>query len=150
MDKKRAMTSPDTTLDNPEATEPALATDSLRFVLVDDEVQFIETFAKLLHHQGHEVNVFYSGSAALQFLAKQPQAIDVLVTDFAMPQMDGLSLIQRIRALGVNAMIAVMTGFAQEGDEAKFLHAGVDFVLIKPIRVGQLLAKLAERRQVGI
>ena len=122
---------------------------TLRFVLVDDEVQFIETFAKLLHHQGHAVNVFHSGSAALQFLATQSHNVDVLVTDYAMPLMDGLSLIQRIRSLGVKAMVAVMTGFAQDDDEAKFLQAGADVVLTKPIKVAQLLAKVAERMQVG-
>ncbi|MCB5226802.1 response regulator [Alishewanella sp. 16-MA] len=152
MDKKRAMTSPDTTSDNAVAAvtaSTALATDSLRFVLVDDEVQFIETFAKLLHHQGHVVHVFHSGSAALQFLAKQSYEIDILVTDYEMPYMDGLSLTQRIRSLGVKALIAVMTAFAQEDDEAKFLQAGADVVLIKPIKVAQFLAKVAERRQLG-
>src|ERR1017187_2031804 len=68
----------------------------MRILVVDDEPQIARVLRTSLQSNGHEVTVAQDGAAALgQFLKAQPQLV---ITDLAMPGMDGIELTREIRA----------------------------------------------------
>lgn len=141
------------------AEEPAQAADASRdspagcptghILLVDDEANLRDTLAICLREQGHVVLEAESGVAALAQLAAA-RRIDMLVTDLAMPGMDGLALLHaaRQRLPGLPALL--FTGFAGDASVTAFTdaaRAGPFAVLRKPaspdaviVQVGMLLA----------
>jgi two-component system, cell cycle response regulator DivK len=101
----------------------------------------------LLAFAGHEVRVADSGAAALEMLPGfRPH---VVLTDIQMPGMDGLELTRRIKARddlrGVR--VVALTAYAMRGDKDRFLAAGCDGYIPKPIDVktfAQTVAAYAE------
>ena len=81
-----------------------------------------------------------SGSQALATWSNQPAEFDVLITDISMPEMGGLELTRRIRELEAAEQeqverlpIVAMTANAMKGDAERFLSAGMDGYVSKPI-----------------
>ena len=74
--------------------------------------------------------------------------------DFVLPTMDGATLVKKVRELGVESPIVVLSGLATEGDKARALAAGADACLDKDdVRKGALAAALrgllARREEAG-
>ena len=113
----------------------------LRVLLVDDHEGVRATTAALLEELGHEVTALPSGADMLAALADGRGACDLLVTDYAMPQMSGAELIRRARELQPDLRALIITGYA-EGDALANRPTDVA-VLTKPFSVGQLRRALA-------
>jgi PAS domain S-box-containing protein len=122
---------------------PQLA--GLRVLLVDDEVDTREYLRALL--EGCDVRVVVAGSAeeALESLRREPP--DLLLSDIGMPDEDGYSLIQKVRALpaleGGRTPAAALTAYARMEDRARVLLAGFQAHVPKPVEPMELLAVLA-------
>jgi PAS domain S-box-containing protein len=82
----------------------------LRIVAVDDDALILMNTADFLTDLGHEVFEAASGQAALDLLAHHPD-IDLLVTDQAMPNMTGLQLVEKARAILPDLPVVVATGY---------------------------------------
>ena len=113
-----------------------------RCVLVDDDADFSSMIRQFLRRicPGLEVVAFADGLAALAFLTTSEA--DLVLTDFRMPQMNGIELTRRLRALARQTPIVVMSGNAVE---AQALAAGANAFLSKsalPGRLGTMLASL--------
>jgi DNA-binding NtrC family response regulator len=115
-----------------------------KVLLVDDEQDFLETLSSRLEMRGLKVSAVTSGEQAI-VEAKQ-QDYDAIVVDLAMPGIDGLETLKRIKADNPNAEIIMLTGHAsiQSGVEAMKLGAG-DF-LQKPVELTELLGKIGEAK----
>ena len=115
-----------------------------KVLLVDDEQDFLETLSSRLEMRGLKVSAVTSGEQAITE-AKQ-QDYDAIVVDLAMPGIDGLETLKRIKADNPNAEIIMLTGQAsvQSGVEAMKLGAG-DF-LQKPVELSELMAKIGEAK----
>lgn len=87
----------------------------LRVLLVDDDNLVLTSTSLLLEDLGHQVICVTSATEALQVFKKRDD-IDLLITDMAMPLMDGAQLAQAIRALRPEFPIILATGFAQRLD----------------------------------
>ena len=113
----------------------------LRLLLVDDEVDFLRTTAQRLRLRGLDVTTAASGEEALQIAAAQP--VDVALIDLAMPGMDGLQTLaklkERIPALKV---VFLLTGRATIKTGVEALRLGAVDVLEKPIDVETLVNAL--------
>ncbi len=133
----------------PAATATAIASDAgaddpdahapmprLRVLLVDDHDGVRATTAALIEELGHEVAALSSGADMLASLADGGGACDLLVTDYAMPQMSGAELIRRAREQRPSLAALIITGYA-EGDALANRPADVG-VLTKPFSIGQL------------
>ena len=111
-----------------------------RVLLVDDEQMVLEVLAEQLALAGFEVREAPNGPAALARLAEAGQAVDLVVSDLAMPGMDGIELIRRVRQLRPDLPAILITGFA--GDAATLEVArviGGRFSLLrKPISGAEL------------
>ena len=117
----------------------------------DDEVNQLVT-VELLKLKGHHVEVAGSGHAALEKLREA--AFDVVLMDVRMPDMDGLTAVRAIRQgeagpgkAGVT--VVAFTAYALKGDRERFLAAGMDDFLAKPIdaeELDQILARVIEKK----
>jgi CheY-like chemotaxis protein len=119
-------------------------------LIVDDEPELLEIFEIWLQRSECNVLTAVNGAEALKVLAREK--VDVLISDIRMPIMDGLSLVSRIRELGLHVpSIIFVSGF---GDvKARDIHAlGVEAMLAKPALKQHLLAmvesSLTEREEL--
>jgi len=117
----------------------------LRVLVVDDEPDACQLMSHLITRTGAEVKTCGSAHEALELL--QQWLPDVLMSDIAMPDEDGYSLINKVRALpperGGHTPAAAFTAYAREEDRERALAAGYQMHVAKPISSGQLVASLA-------
>ena len=83
----------------------------LRILAVDDDALISMATVGMLEELGHEVIEAYSGQQALEILQNQAD-IDILITDFSMPGMNGVELAQAARQLRPRLAVLVATGYA--------------------------------------
>jgi len=110
-----------------------------KILVVDDCDAIREGMAEVLKKRGYEVATAVDGlDAIVQFVLFRPE---LLVTDLAMPKMDGFVLCRTLRAISSVPIIAV-TG--QLSGEARFkaFEAGADACLSKPFDIGELMAQV--------
>jgi CheY-like chemotaxis protein len=114
----------------------------LHLLVVDDQADARELLRVVLQSQGAEVTTVDSAGAALQVLSKQQ--VDVLVADIGMPERDGYSLIQAVRALDSprprQIPAIAVTAYASGRERARALDAGYGWHLAKPVDPQQLIA----------
>jgi two-component system KDP operon response regulator KdpE len=116
-----------------------------RVLVVDDEQQLARGLAVNLSARGYEVDVAGDGRTALE--AAVTHRPDVVVLDLGLPDMDGLHVIEGLRAWS-KVPVIVLSARGQEADKIAALDAGADDYITKPFGMGELLARIraAERR----
>lgn len=114
----------------------------MKILVVDDDPQILALLTRFLGKQGFEVFAASDGPQALDTLAREQ--VSAVVTDHAMPFMDGTSLIRTLRAdeRYKSLPVIVMTAFPTDEVQDRNLRAGAGFVLEKPLDLGKLLALL--------
>ena len=122
--------------------------DGRRVLVVEDQLDMLESLRHMLEDRGAHVTAVASGAAALDLLRAAPQEFDVLVSDIGMPHMDGYEFIRRVRGeldLGPSRLAAVaITAYARDEDRTRALLAGYQAHIVKPYQVGQLVAMVNE------
>jgi len=114
-------------------------TDKQRILIVDDERQITRVLSRGLSARGYEVHVAADGEAALQpFGDWHP---DLVITDLAMPNMNGLELCRRLRAIS-EVPIIVLSVKGEERAKVEALDAGADDYVTKPFGIDELLARI--------
>ena len=112
----------------------------MRLLLVEDELE-IQTFLKRsLTDAGYEVEAAPDGRTA-ELLATQSEH-NVLVVDLGLPDQDGISLILRLRQLGIHAPVLILSARRSVDDRVRGLEQGGDDYLTKPFALAELLARL--------
>lgn len=125
-----------------DAAEPGVA--GTRVLLVDDNADALSTTTWMLRLRGFNVLGLGCGADALdQVPTFAPQ---VAVLDIGMPDMDGITLAQRLRdRLGNDTpRLVALTGFGQPADRERALQAGFDTFLVKPVDPQQLEETIRE------
>lgn len=115
----------------------------LRILLAEDNLINQDVLRRLLENLGYTPDVASNGAEALAAVSRQPY--DVVLMDIQMPELDGEEATRRIRALGsaiVQPHIIALTASALRGDRERYLAAGMDDYLSKPVQVGDLRAAL--------
>ncbi|HBB33839.1 MAG TPA: hybrid sensor histidine kinase/response regulator [Cyanobacteria bacterium UBA8803] len=125
---------------NPHALE------GLQVLVVEDEADGRELIATLLKDCGAQVTAVESAMAALEFLSKSQ--VDLLISDIAMPDIDGYEFIRKLRALEVARRdyipAVALTAYARESDRILALEAGFQVHLPKPVNPNKLITVLVE------
>jgi two-component system KDP operon response regulator KdpE len=119
--------------------------DNQRILVVDDEPQITLVLRSGLARHGYEVRVAAEGEAALDlFRAWTP---DLVITDLSMPNMGGVELCRRLRAIS-GVPIIVLSVKGEESTKIEALDAGADDFVTKPFSMGELRARVraAQRR----
>lgn len=117
--------------------------DGLRVLLVEDEPDARGLIATLLERQGARVTAAASAEEALAAIGSEVP--DILLSDIAMPGMDGYELIRRVRANAASSRLpaAALTAFVSSIDRGKALLAGFDTHVPKPVEPSELMAVVA-------
>ncbi len=111
----------------------------MRILIVDDEPQIARVLRASLQSNGHEVTAAQNGEDALtQFLKAQP---DLVITDLAMPGMDGIELTREVRARSAVPVI-VLSVRSQDAAKVAALDEGADDYITKPFSIQELLARV--------
>ena len=117
----------------------------LRLLVVDDEPDTREMVASTLQAHGAEVVPLGDAEEALRWLASNPA--DLLVSDVAMPRMDGCALIREIRRTGPGSARSIpavaLTAYARPEDRRRAMDAGFQDYLTKPVEPEELVARVA-------
>jgi two-component system CheB/CheR fusion protein len=121
----------------------ALKLQGTRILLVEDDQDALTMLGMLLRSVGAVVTTAASAQEALSHAA--PDLFDLIVSDIAMPDVDGYTLMTRLREEGLNSVPAIaLTGFARPDDRARALAAGFDEHLGKPFQL-EAFMKAVER-----
>ncbi|MBU2546895.1 MAG: response regulator [Proteobacteria bacterium] len=115
-----------------------------RILLAEDNPVNQKLTRKILEQMGHTVMVASDGMEAVRILMEDPTGFDLVLMDIQMPVMDGeeaAKIIRREEAQsGRHIPIVAMTAHALKGDRERFLAAGMDMYVSKPIKRSEFLA----------
>ncbi len=121
----------------------------LRILAVDDEQMLTDLLAMALRMEGWEVRTASSGMEALQ-VAREFEP-DALVLDIMMPDLDGMSVLRRLRESGNLVPVLFLTAKDAVGDRIAGLTAGGDDYVTKPFSLEEVIARLrAIIRRTGL
>lgn len=115
-----------------------------RVLYVDDEPDLAKVGRRRLESMGYDVVAETDPRSALELFRRAPEDFDVVVTDYAMPGMTGLSLADRLREVRPGLPIVVLTGYLDALSPERFRAAGVSVVLNKPVTMSELARTVHE------
>lgn len=116
-----------------------MADSRTRILVVDDERQITRVLRTTIDSQGYDVRVANDGDVALEIMKDWNPSL--IITDLAMPNMDGLELCRRVR-LQSKVPIIVLSVRGEERTKVQALDAGADDYITKPFGTGELLARV--------
>lgn len=115
----------------------------MRILVVDDDVLIQRILQHTLTAAGHEVEIAGNGRAALEILRRG--TCRVVISDWMMPEMDGLELCRRVRAQDSPGYVYIILLTSQEGSQnmIEARTAGADDFITKPVSPQELIVRLA-------
>jgi CheY-like chemotaxis protein len=127
----------------------ASANASITVLVADDNEVAQRLCRRVLEKAGYTVTIAVDGLQAVEFaLAQRPSMI---LMDVAMPGIDGIEAMKRIKAAIPNQPIVIASAHSMASDHERFLAAGADDILSKPFRLADLVsivAKLTAKQEV--
>ena len=121
----------------------------LKILLVDDEKSISFGLKKFLESRGHKVRAFLKAKEGLEHIKKD--RFDLVLSDIAMPDMDGIELIKMVKKKNKDTKVIAITGHILKEKENKAREAGANEVLIKPFKNEVLcstISRLINRPQI--
>ena len=109
-------------------------------LVVEDQDEIAEAIALNLRRDGHRAEIARDGLHALHAIrARTP---DLIILDLGLPRVDGMTVLQRIRADGVHCPVLILTARGASQDRVNGLEAGADDYVVKPFYTLELLARV--------
>jgi two-component system sensor histidine kinase/response regulator len=108
-----------------------------RILVVDDEAPLMKAICDTLRDRGYVTNGFTSGHAALETIEKGK--FDLLISDLMMPELDGISLIQRALKLDSDLVAIMMTGEGTIASAVEAMKMGALDYILKPFKFSAVL-----------
>ncbi len=112
---------------------------TMRILVVEDDKDAAAFIAKALGEAGHVVDVADNGEDALGIAS---DAHEVLIVDRMMPKLDGLQMVEQLRAQGSATPVLFLSALGKVDDRVAGLRAGGDDYLVKPFAMAELLARV--------
>lgn len=126
----------------PEPCTVGPAAQTLDILVVDDNRDAADSLARLLSELGHQARAVYSSHAALE--AGSSNCPQVFLLDIGLPEIDGITLAGRLRAIPETAgsVLVAVTGYGDQRDRSMTKTAGFQHHLVKPVNTSELLGLL--------
>jgi DNA-binding response OmpR family regulator len=112
----------------------------MRILLVEDDIRLAETLAEALTDQRYAVDVVTDGEAGWD--QAKVLEYDLLLLDVMLPELDGISLCQRLRSHGYSMPVLMLTARDTVSDKIAGLDAGADDYVVKPVDLQELFARV--------
>lgn len=121
------------------AVEEVKITNHPEVLVVDDNLINLQIASEILNKAGCHVSSVSSGKAAIKL--SQEKLFDIILMDIQMPDMDGIETTMQIKNSSLNSKTPViaMTAYSMKGDKERFLNAGMDDFIAKPIEPQMIL-----------
>ncbi|MBU6410631.1 MAG: response regulator transcription factor [Verrucomicrobia bacterium] len=121
----------------------------MRVLLVEDSPRLQQSVGKALHKSGYAVDT--SGDGEEGFWLAETNDYDAIILDIMLPKLDGLTLLRRLRKMGRQTGVLLLTAKDTVEDRVDGLQMGADDYLVKPFALEELLARVQVlcRRQYG-
>lgn len=111
----------------------------MRILLIEDEGRIADFVQRGLSDSGYSVDWASTGRAALEKL--QDTEYELIILDLVLPDIDGLSLLEKIRNRQITPAVLILSARASVDDRVRGLELGADDYLIKPFAFAELLAR---------
>lgn len=112
----------------------------MRLLLIEDEAPLRLTLARRLEADGYRVDLAADGEDGLHQAREYP--VDLVIVDLGLPKVNGLSIVQQLRADGRTLPILILTARSSWQDKVTGLEAGADDYLVKPFEYPELAARV--------
>jgi len=120
----------------------------MRILIIEDDRATADFMTRALGEQGHVADHADNGRDGLYMASSGDY--DVVVADRMLPKLDGLSVVQALRAAKVDTPILILSALGKVDDRVQGLRAGADDYLIKPFAASELIARIeALKRRRG-
>jgi DNA-binding response OmpR family regulator len=107
-----------------------------KYLLVDDEKDFVETLSERLQTRNLESAIAYDGEQALSMIDRDEH--DVMVLDLKMPGMDGIEVLRRVKKAHPQKEVIILTGHGSEQEERIAMELGAFAYFQKPVNIDVL------------
>lgn len=114
-----------------------------KVLLVDDEQQIVDYLIQVLDKAGYETFATTSSVEAWNMFNKMSDVLDIVITDMAMPQMTGVELYRKIRAVRKDIPVLLCTGYSEHVSSDSAAEMGIEGYLAKPFTAEQLAGEVA-------
>ncbi|MCE5252489.1 PAS domain S-box protein [bacterium] len=104
-----------------------------RILFIDDEEQLTNLIKRMLEHLGYKVTAYNSCVDALDVFRTQPDQFDLVITDYMMPNMNGMDLSREIIKIRKDIPVILISGFGDMIHKEKLNEIGIKEVIMKPI-----------------
>ena len=120
-----------------------------RILVVDDEQSIVDAVATALRYEGYQVEEAYNGRDALAAVASEEP--DLIVLDWMLPDIEGIEVGRRLRALGCKSAVLFLTARDSTENKVDALRAGGDDYVTKPFSLAEIVARIQAilRRTAG-
>ena len=107
-------------------------------LLVDDEEQVVQVTGQMLGSLGYQVTGRTSATEAFKLFADSSNDFDLLITDLTMPELTGVELSNRCKAIRPELPVILFTGYSEQFSKESALQAGVNEYCTKPLSLREL------------
>ena len=114
--------------------------DAGRLLIIDDEEGMLQMLSIVTSKAGYEVTLARNGEEGLAVLAKEP--FDLILCDLKMPRLNGHEFLKKIKELGVEAPIVMMSAYAAIEDAVEAMKGGAYDFITKPFKADEALLTL--------
>ena len=112
----------------------------MRILLAEDERPLSRALVKIFERNNYSADAVYNGEDALAYLDNG--SYDVAVLDIMMPNMDGITALNKLRASGTQSPVLILTAKSEIDDKVLGLDSGANYYLTKPFDTKELLATI--------
>jgi DNA-binding NtrC family response regulator len=115
---------------------------NIKVLVVDDELDFLETIVKRLERRGFNAAGVSSGKAALEYL--ESNDVDVIVLDVRMPVMDGIDVLKEVVTRWPLVQVILLTGHGSLEAGKRGLELGAYDYVLKPAKLEDIIKKIQQ------
>lgn len=112
----------------------------MRILLAEDEKSLSKAIIKILEKNNYTADPVYNGRDALDYILSGNY--DVVILDIMMPEMDGITVLKRIREAGCSIPVLILSAKSEVDDKVSGLDSGANYYLTKPFDTKELLATI--------
>lgn len=112
----------------------------MRILIVEDEVSLADAVTEILKKEQYFADAVYDGKDGYDYAISG--IYDLILLDIMLPKMNGLDVLEKIRAKGISTPVMLLTARTEVNDKIKGLDCGADDYLTKPFNKGELLARV--------
>ena len=121
-----------------EQEYPVVDAEGIRLLLVDDDIILLELTSQLLYRKGYIVTPVTGSDEAINILKNNHKSYDVVVTDLAMSEDNGIELAKKIKEISTDIPVILNTAKIDLVDESQMARVGINEIVTKPYRIEEL------------